>query len=41
VKEADEIILLEQWKIQERWTHEQLVHIWWQYARMLEVQTGF
>lgn len=41
VKEADDIILLQQWVVEERWTHKELVALWGQYARMLEVQTGF
>jgi ABC-type multidrug transport system fused ATPase/permease subunit len=52
VKEADDIILLwnmnqKAWKgsewsqVLERGTHEELVALWGQYARMLEVQTGF
>lgn len=41
VKEADDIILLESWEVVERGTHEELVSLWGQYARMLEVQTWF
>lgn len=41
VKKADEIIVLDQWVIIERWSHEQLVMQWWQYAKMLELQSGF
>ncbi len=41
VKKADEIIVLEWWKIVEQWSHNQLVKYWWQYAKMLELQSGF
>lgn len=41
VKEADDIILIEAWKVVERWTHTELVKHKWQYAKMLELQTGF
>lgn len=41
VKAADDIVVLEQGKIIERWTHEELVAKWWTYAKMLELQSGF
>jgi ATP-binding cassette subfamily B protein len=41
VKKADEIIVLEWWKVVEQWSHHQLVQLWWQYAKMLELQSGF
>lgn len=41
VKNADDIILLENWKVSERWTHDELVKLWWHYATMLELQSGF
>jgi ABC-type multidrug transport system fused ATPase/permease subunit len=41
VKKADEIIVLEWWKVVEQWSHSQLVQLWWQYAKMLELQSGF
>lgn len=46
VKEADDIILLGMSsgsgsQVLERGTHEELVVLWWEYARMLEVQTWF
>lgn len=41
VKAADDIILLEEGKVVERWTHDELVEKWWQYAKMLELQSGF
>lgn len=41
VKHADDIILLEDWKIKERWTHKELVKKKWIYNRMLELQSGF
>jgi ABC-type multidrug transport system fused ATPase/permease subunit len=41
VKHADDIILLDQWKIVERWMHNELVDLWGQYAKMLELQSWF
>lgn len=41
VKKADDIIVIEDGKIIERWTHDHLVAIWGQYAKMLELQSGF
>jgi len=41
VKEADDIILLDEWIVKERWTHEELVALQGKYATMLELQTGF
>jgi len=41
VKRADDIIVLEQWKIMERWTHISLVKSWGVYAKMLELQSWF
>ena len=41
VKKADSIIVLEWWKVVEQWSHHQLVKHWWQYAKMLELQSGF
>jgi ABC-type multidrug transport system fused ATPase/permease subunit len=41
VKKADDIIVLDQGKIIERGTHNELVAKWWQYAKMLELQSGF
>jgi ABC-type multidrug transport system fused ATPase/permease subunit len=41
VKHADDIILLDKWAIMERWTHDELVAQWGQYAKMLELQSGF
>jgi ABC-type multidrug transport system fused ATPase/permease subunit len=41
VKEAHDIILLENWKIKERWTHDELVKLNWQYKKMLDLQTWF
>ncbi len=41
VKEADDIILLEAWKIVERGTHDELVTKGGQYAKMLELQSWF
>lgn len=41
VKEADEIIVLEQGSVIERGTHTELVKKGWSYAQMLELQSGF
>ncbi len=41
VKKADDIIVLENGIVIERGTHGELVAKWWQYAKMLELQSGF
>ena len=41
VKQADDIILLDQGAVVERGTHDELVSKWGQYARMLELQSWF
>lgn len=41
VKKADEIIVLEWWKVSERWDHESLIQKSWIYSKMLELQSGF
>ena len=41
VKDANEIILFENWEIKERWNHKKLVEMKWQYFKMLELQSGF
>ena len=41
VKEADEIIVIRSWKIVERWNHEELSKLKWEYSKMLELQTSF
>ena len=41
VREADDIILLEDGQVTERGTHDELVARWWQYAKMLELQSWF
>jgi ABC-type multidrug transport system fused ATPase/permease subunit len=41
VKKADEIIVIEWWKVIERGTHTSLIAQWWMYNRMLELQSGF
>jgi ABC-type multidrug transport system fused ATPase/permease subunit len=41
VKHADDIILLDNWLVAERGTHNELVKQWGQYAKMLELQSGF
>lgn len=41
VKEADAIIVIEWGEIVERGTHQELVALGWQYAKMLELQSWF
>ncbi len=41
VKQADRILLLEQGKIIEEWTHTQLVKLNGKYKKMLDLQSGF
>lgn len=41
VKEADDIILREHGQVKERGTHAELIALWGQYAKMLELQSGF
>ena len=41
VKKADDIIVIEWWKVVERGTHDSLVKEWWIYNKMLELQSGF
>lgn len=40
VKSADDIIVVEKWKIVERWTHTQLLKLWKKYAGMVDLQSG-
>jgi ABC-type multidrug transport system fused ATPase/permease subunit len=41
VKHSDEIIVIDDWKIQERWTHNELIKKNGIYNRMLDLQSGF
>ncbi len=41
VKEADKILLFENWAIIESWTHRELIKLNWKYKRMLDLQSGF
>jgi ABC-type multidrug transport system fused ATPase/permease subunit len=41
VKEADSILLFENWEILESWTHRELIKINGKYKRMLDLQSGF
>lgn len=41
VKNADDIVVIEQWKIQERGTHSELVKKGWFYKQMLDLQSWF
>lgn len=40
VKSADDIIVLDKWKIAERGTHEELIKLWKKYAGMVDLQSG-
>lgn len=41
VKNADKILVFENGKVIEEWTHNSLVEKWWIYGKMLELQSGF
>jgi subfamily B ATP-binding cassette protein MsbA len=41
VKKADEILVIDDGDIVERWTHEQLISHNWKYKKMLDLQSGF
>ena len=41
VKSADRILLFENWKIIEDWTHQSLIKKNWKYKKMLDLQSGF
>jgi len=41
VKNANEIFVLENWKIKEKWNHNELVEKNWIYKKMLDLQSGF
>lgn len=41
VKEADNILLFENWEIIEKWTHRELIKLKWKYKKMLDLQSGF
>jgi ABC-type multidrug transport system fused ATPase/permease subunit len=41
VKKSDTIMVIEWWKIQEQWSHEDLIANWGIYHKMLELQSGF
>lgn len=41
VKHADDIIVLDQWQVLERGTHDELIQQGGSYAKMLELQSGF
>ena len=41
VKSADDIILIEDGKVKERWTHASLVRKKWIYKKMLDLQSWF
>ncbi len=41
VKQADRILLFEQGKIIEEWTHDELVKLNWRYKKMLDLQSWF
>lgn len=41
VKNASNIFVINDWKIVENWTHEELINKWWKYFKMLELQSWF
>ena len=41
VKSADRILLFEDWKVIEDWTHQSLIRKNWKYKKMLDLQSGF
>lgn len=41
VKNADDIIYIADGKVIERWTHAELLALWWEYYTMVELQSGF
>ena len=41
VKNADRILLFENWKIVEDWTHQSLIRKNWKYKKMLDLQSWF
>ena len=41
VKHADDIIYIADGKVIERWTHEELIKLKWEYYKMVELQSGF
>jgi len=41
VKSADRILLFEEWKVIEDWTHQSLTRKNWKYKKMLDLQSGF
>lgn len=41
VKQADRILLIEQWKVLEEWTHDELVQLNGKYKKMLDLQSWF
>lgn len=41
VKNANEILYIANWKIVERWNHEELYKLGWEYFKLVELQSGF
>lgn len=41
VKHADDIILIDSGTVGERWTHKELMKLWWKYFTMVELQSWF
>jgi len=41
VKEADRILLFDNWIVVEDWTHRELIKLNWKYKKMLDLQSGF
>ena len=41
VKHSDQIIYINDWQVIESWTHDELLVLWWEYAKMVELQSWF
>lgn len=41
VKNADDIIVFEWWRVIERWNHNDLIKLNWYYKKMIDLQSGF
>lgn len=41
VRDSDEIIVMHSWRISERWSHDELLELDWEYASMYKLQTWF
>ena len=41
VRDADQILYIENWHVVEQWTHAELEASWWAYAQMIALQSSF